>query len=246
MLSAKGLSIFGFGLGVLVLGMGIPAAHASIIDVNSDAGPDDYNVENGIENPDVAISVSPAWAVAGMGYEWVSYAQTGCNTFVAFSGVCTSTAANPPAVAGNITLTGDGGVPATPTAYFYNNFTLPAGDSYSGTLNVWADDTARVYLDGVLLIDANPVLGGNCADAPVSCTAGMDYTVNLATLGFLTGGTNTLEIDAYQLIGGTPFGVMYNAAIDAEPSDAPEPASYVLMGLGLLGIAILIPRARRA
>jgi len=58
-----------------------------------------------------------------------------------------------------------------------------------------------------------------------------------------------LELDAYQFLGGSPFGVMYTATITETPSggdSTPEPASYVLMGLGLVAIGILIPRARRA
>jgi hypothetical protein len=245
MVSAKSYRIFGLVLAVLALGMGIPAAHASIIYVNSDAGPDEYNVENGgPQNPDVQITVTPAWVPNGMGYEWVSYAQTGCNTFVALTGICTPGVANPPASTGNITLSD--GPPSTPTAIFFNNFVLPAGDTFSGTLSVWADDTARVYLDGILLTDANPIPGGNCAISPVGCLAS---TVGVFNIGAdLLPGENTLELDAYQFLGGSPFGVMYTASITATPADSPtpEPASYVLMGLGLVAIGILIPRARRA
>ena len=245
MVPAKGYRIFGLALGALLLGVGIPAAHASIIYVNSDAGPDEYNVENGgPQIPDVLISVTPAWAPNGMGYEWVSYAQTGCNTFVALTGICTPGVANPPASTGNITLSD--GPPSTPTATFFNTFFLPSGYTYSGTLSVWADDTARVILGGNLLIDANPVQGGNCAITEIGC---LPTTVGVFNIGAdLTGGeNNTLELDAYQFLGGSPFGVMYTATITGTlDSPTPEPASYVLMGLGLVAIGILIPRARRA
>jgi hypothetical protein len=249
MVSAKGLLLSALGLVAPVLGVGISAAHASIIDVSSSTtDPGEFNSVTG--GQDVFVSVSPAWAPAGVGYGWVSYASdTGCNTFVALTGICTPGVDNPAAVVGNITLTGDGGLPSAPTAVFFNDFVLPAGDSYSGTLSVWADDTARVYMNGVLLIDANPVLGNNCAGAPIGCVSGMDATFNIASLNLVGGSAgNILEIDAYQLGGGSPFGVMYDAAIDAEPAGdpAPEPASYVLMGLGLVAIGILIPRARRA
>jgi hypothetical protein len=245
MRSAKGFRLFGFGLGVLLLGVGTPA-HASIISIDSNAGVDEFNVVGGIENPDVAVPVSPSWAPIGMGYEWVSYGQTGCNTFVALTGVCTAGTFNPPAATGNITLTGDGGVPSAPTATFFNVFDLPAGETFTGSINVWADDTARVYINGSLLIDANPIPGGNCSNAPIGCLPNMDAVLNLTP--YLTSGENTLEIDAYQFLGGSPFGVMYDGSIttSSSPDPAPEPASYVLMGLGLAAIGILIPRARRA
>jgi hypothetical protein len=247
MISAKDFRIFGLGLGVLVLGAAIPAAHASIINVDSNGGIDEFNVENGLTNPDVAVTVSPAWAPNGTGYEWVSYAATGCNTFVVLTGICTPGTYNPPAATGNITLTGDGGVPSTPTAVFFNNFDLPGSDTFTGTLNVWADDTARVYLNGILLIDANPNPGSNCANAAIGCLPNMDAVLNITP--YLQTGSNLLEIDAYQYAGGSPFGVMYDGTITATaaPGDpAPEPASYVLMALGLAAIGILIPRARRA
>jgi hypothetical protein len=72
----------------------------------------------------------------------------------------------------------------------------------------------------------------------------MDATFNIAPMN-LGAGTHTLEIDAYQFLGGSPFGVMYTGQIDSEPSAVPEPGSYLLLGLGLAGMGILIPRSRR-
>ena len=63
----------------------------------------------------------------------------------------------------------------------------------------------------------------------------------------LFSGSNLLEIDAYQLDGGSPFGIMYSGFVsDSVQAQVPEPTTYVLMGLGLIGIGILVPRARRS
>jgi hypothetical protein len=244
MVSTNGFRSFASGLGVLVLSLGLPAARASIINVQSNGGLDEFNVENGgLPNPDVAIDVSPSWAPSGLGYEWVSYGATGCNTFVALTGMCTPGVNNPAGAASPITLPD----PSTPTAIFFNQFTLPSGDDFTGSLSIWADDTARVYLNGVLLIDANPDPGSNCAGSPIGCLPNMDYTVDLSTPGLLDSGINTLQIEAYQLSGGSPFGVMYNGSIDAEPSGSPtpEPASCLLLGLGLAAVGFLRQRAKR-
>jgi hypothetical protein len=64
----------------------------------------------------------------------------------------------------------------------------------------------------------------------------------------LSAGTYTFVIDAYQLVGGSPFGVMYDGVFsNSNPDTTPEPASYMLMGLGLAGLSgALIRRRKRA
>jgi len=192
-----------------------------------------------VTGTNTGILPSPAWYVPPMGsqYEWISYGATGCNTFVALTGLCTPGPQNPPGT----TTTG------TPTATFYQTFTITDAVD-SGTLFVWADDTASVWLDtgtvssgdgsaGDLLYLANPILGGNCASSPIGCKEGMDGVIPLN----LSTGTYTLVIDAYQLVGGSPFGIMYDGVL----TNTPEPASYVLLGLGLAALGTLMRRRKR-
>jgi hypothetical protein len=229
---------------VSALVAGIPArfggvALAGTIDIWSlpDRG------SNSIDGVNVGVATSPAWAAPapGSGYEWISYSDTGCNFFVVSTGKCTPGPANPVGTP----------VTGTPTAIFYQSFTLTTAES--GDLDVWADDTAGVWLDngtvttgdgsgGTMLFAPNGTLGTNCANAPIGCLSTTGAVIPLS----LSAGTYTLVFDAYQLVGGSPFGIAYDGVLSTPDTNSPEPASYMLMGLGLAGLGVLVRRRKRA
>jgi hypothetical protein len=108
------------------------------------------------------------------------------------------------------------------------------------TLNVWADDTADVLLDGVSLI-APKFTQGICSGQAIGCQP-QDVGELSSTL---TAGNHTLEFRVYQVGSGTdttsnPFGLLYTGTATATP----EPATLFLAGGVLLTLGIV--RRRRA
>jgi hypothetical protein len=223
-------------LGVVVSALSLASvASAGTVDIFSTPG----TGSNNISGTNIGIPVSPAWAVpTSSQYEWISYGETGCNSFNPQTGMCTAGPQNPVATT----------VGGTPTAIFYQTFVITDALD-SGFLYVWADDTAAVYIDpgtvtsgtgsgGTLEWAANPVPGSNCANGPIGCLQNADAQIALD----LPTGTYTLVIDAYQLVSYSPFGVMYDAVL----TNTPEPSTYMLMGLGLAGLGTLIRRLKRS
>jgi len=229
--------MLGFVLAAGVLVAALPAFAGTIVNVDSNPALNGASEFNNLTGTDMVVpDLDPFWAPNSANSSWISYADTG-------TAICSPGNSNPAPCPGNSTTTG------TPNAVFTLNFDLPNADNV-GSITVWADDTAAVYLDGTLLIPANPNLGLHCANAPVGCEAIDGATFNFPGTDSYTGGSlnlgageHTLTIDAYQL-GGGPFGVMYEGSFNSSPSTTPEPASYALLGLGLAGLGLLARRKR--
>ncbi len=198
--------IYKVSLMLLVLLATFPVQAATIGFASGD-GLNEYNLHNLVIGSNVLINPNPVWATIP-GAQWVSYADTG-----------TPGTVSPP----NATI------PGAPTASFFE--VLPLGTYYL-TLNILADDTASVYLEdsshplGLLLKAANPNQDGHCADDPIACEVGENW---LGSTAVDPSGFARLRIDAYQR-GGGPFGTDYNGTA----STVPEPASYALLGGGLI------------
>ena len=130
---------------------------------------------------------------------------------------------------------------------FSTNFTAGSTSPYSGSFSIMADDTAEVFLNGVLLSSFS-ALGSDshCADSGTDCLS-VD-TFSLSGIALLSGfDANTFTFVVQQAgvgpVGGTgdPTGVDFKATLSA----VPEPSSLLLMATAMLGCAAVVQRRRR-
>jgi hypothetical protein len=160
------------------------------------------------------ISPNPAWATALAGSSWISFANTGS-----------------PSAPGFVVL------PNGTAVTFTNTFDL-TGNITSATLEVLADDTASVWLNGVELASAN--LGGSyptCSSLPIGCLASTMGVLTFAQLQpYLVDGTNSLSFVVYQEAGSS-YGLDYAGTIST-----PEPGTMMMLATGLLGLAFTARR----
>ena len=130
---------------------------------------------------------------------------------------------------------------------FTTNFTATAG-SYAGTLNIMADDSASILLNGSVIVPFAS-LGGDthCADSGITCR-GMD-AIALSGLTLL-GGSNVNTLTFIVRQGGSlatldPSGLDFNATLNSPSSGAvPEPSTLMLLATGLVGAATTAMRRR--
>ncbi|MGA2419211.1 MAG: PEP-CTERM sorting domain-containing protein [Candidatus Acidiferrum sp.] len=161
-----------------------------------------------------------AWAAPLAGSSWVSFTTTGDTSNSNFYTVPNGTAVT-----------------------FAETFTL-SGPVTNAFLNVLADDTTTLILNGTTLYNAN--LGGSyptCSSIAIGCLQSTEGSFNTAQLlPYLNAnGTNTLDFVVYQEAGSS-FGLDYSGSVTTATA-TPEPGTLVLLGAGLLGLALIKSRA---
>ncbi len=193
---------------------------AGTINLDSSASNTTNNsVALGIADAGATENIVPntSWYGPLAGSSWVSYADTGITSDPNFYTVPNGTAVT-----------------------FSQTFNL-SGNVTSAVLNVLADDTTSVVLNGNTVFNA--ALGGSyplCSSQTIGCLQSTEGNFSLANFGsFLKQGSNTLSFTTYQE-NGSSYGLDYVGSITT--SAAPEPASLSFVGLGLAGAAMWVRR----
>jgi hypothetical protein len=126
--------------------------------------------------------------------------------------------------------------------YYYATAFTAVGGLYYGSLSVMADDTAEVLLNGNVIVPFGAI--GNDS----KCATGSGPTCTVVDTITFSGSSdltllpfNTLEIIDAQT-GLASAGVDFSADL----TQTPEPSSLLLMGSGLLGLAMIAFRKGKA
>ena len=202
---------------VLASGLCLEAVLAGPIVILSGTDLAGWTQSNNQTGANVLINPHPSsvWATPSMGGRWISHVLSGAGQTVVAGG----------------TIDNAGLITTPPTAIFYQDLDLD-GPSISGSLNVWADDTAQVFIDGVLVYaTTSPIVEGvHCVDAGIGCRSNMGGIIPLTGLAE---GSHTIEFRVYQLWGDS-FGLLYEDGLETEVTieDMPEPSSLCLVALG--------------
>lgn len=120
--------------------------------------------------------------------------------------------------------------------------TFTAAGSNVLNLQIWADDSAGVYVDGVQVFAPVYTQGSACSGQVIGCLPGQDGVLSNYHLG---AGTHTITFDLYQTGTGTdttsnPMGLLFTGS----DVSAPEPAALLLVGGGLIGIGMIRRRSK--
>jgi hypothetical protein len=163
------------------------------------------------------IDPNAGWSNALGNSSWISFAKTGNPAGPGYFQVSNGT-----------------------TVSFFDHFFMP-GTASSAWLEVMADDSTSVILNGVTLVHEASTSNNNyrtCSDFEIGCRGA--YMIDLP-VSLLTTGDNVLEFQVAQRAGSS-FGLDYFGEIVDPVAEIPEPATLSFLSTGLLGFAGIMRR----
>jgi hypothetical protein len=134
---------------------------------------------------------------------------------------------------------GFGSDPPDASYIFFTTFVLPAGYNPATAMITgrWSTDNLGVS------ITLNATNTGNSINSPYSYLGWQDFSI---TGGFITG-VNTLYFEVYNAFGPVnPAGLRVEFLESDMQELIPEPGTFALLGVGLLGLVLVRRRMKRA
>jgi hypothetical protein len=159
----------------------------------------------------IAIDPNAAWSSALGTSSWVSFTTSG------------NTSASDYVQVANGTVTS-----------FFDTFNL-SGTPTSGSIEVMADDSTSVWLNGNLLVAEASTTNNTystCSDFAIGCKGA--YVIDLTN--YLQTGTNLLQFDVAQRAGSS-YGLDYYGTVN-QTAAVPEPSSMLLLGSGISAVVM--------